>query len=209
MRIMMVVASGVSYLINDLFARARYGDSRDMDFEHPLKMLIWLTSLISILCTFGASYLLIANLGGGIWWMLASIITCGTLAAAIVPEVTTFFTSTHSRHVQEIVTASREGGASLNILSGLTAGNFSSFWVGGIVMVALMAIAYAISTLGLARLMTAEAVQEWADCLPDARILKLDGVGHHPALEDPDRFFPALDTFLAGRWPEGATRRLM
>ncbi|HEX2972523.1 MAG TPA: sodium-translocating pyrophosphatase, partial [Tepidisphaeraceae bacterium] len=158
MRLVMALASGVSYLINDLFARARYGNSRDMDFEHPLKMLIWLTSLISILCTFGASYLLIANLGGGIWWMLASIITCGTLAAAIVPEVTTFFTSTHSRHVQEIVTASREGGASLNILSGLTAGNFSSFWVGGIVMVALMAIAYAISTLGLGSLMVAEAV---------------------------------------------------
>src|SRR5206468_5958049 len=96
--------------------------------------------------------------GSGLWWKLASIITCGTLAGAVIPEVTTFFTSTHSRHVREVVTASREGGASLNILSGLTAGNFSAFWIGGVVIVALMAAAYAITTLAGFEIMNAPAV---------------------------------------------------
>jgi K(+)-stimulated pyrophosphate-energized sodium pump len=145
----MIISSGVSYLINESIARARYLNASKMNFEHPLTMLVWLTSLISILATFATSHFMIHDLGNGtMWWKLSSIISCGTLAGAIIPEVTTFFTSTRSRHVKEIVTASREGGASLNVLSGLTAGNFSAFWIGGVVIVMLMAVAYAITTTG-------------------------------------------------------------
>ncbi len=159
MRLVMVVCSAVSYLINETVAKRRYANVMEMDFEHPLTMLVWLASMISIAATFVSSYLLIPNVGDGtMWWKLASIISCGTLAAAVIPEVTKFFTSTHSLHVKDIVTASREGGASLNILTGLTAGNFSAFWIGGVVIVSLMSIAYAISTQGLNQLMTAEAV---------------------------------------------------
>ena len=159
MRLVMVICSGVSYLINEAIAKARYLNAEEMDFEKPLTMLVWLASLLSIIATFASSYVLIPEIGDGtIWWKLASIISCGTLAAAVIPEVTKFFTSTHSLHVKDIVTASREGGASLNILTGLTAGNFSAFWIGGVVIVSLMAIAYAISTQGLNQLMVAEAV---------------------------------------------------
>jgi K(+)-stimulated pyrophosphate-energized sodium pump len=151
MRLVLLLASGGSYLVNSVLSHSRYADADDMDFEHPLEMLVWLTSIVSIVCTYIASYVLIADLGDGtLWWKLASIITCGTLAGAIIPEVTTFFTSTRSRHVREIVTASREGGASLNILSGLTAGNFSAFWIGGVVIISLMAIACMISVAGSA-----------------------------------------------------------
>ena len=159
MRLVMLLASGASYLINETFAHARYANSDEMDFEKPLQSLVWLTSFISIGCTYVASFVLIANLGDGhLWWKLASIISCGTLAGAVIPEVTTFFTSTRSRHVQEVVIASKEGGASLNILSGLTAGNFSAFWIGGVVIVSLMAVACWIATLGLHQLMIAESV---------------------------------------------------
>ena len=159
MRVVMVVCSGVSYLINEAIAKARYGNAKEMNFESPLAMLVWLASLISIAATFATTYALIPEIGDGtLWWKLASIISCGTLAGAVIPEVTTFFTSTHSRHVKDVVTASREGGASLNILSGLTAGNFSAFWIGGVVIVSLMAVAYGISTQGLNQLMVAEAV---------------------------------------------------
>jgi K(+)-stimulated pyrophosphate-energized sodium pump len=118
-----------------------------------------MASLISIACTYAASYLLIHDLPAGLWWKLASIITCGTLAGAIIPEVTTIFTSVHSTHVREVVTSSREGGASLNILSGLTAGNFSAFWIGGVVIASLMGAAYGISTLFPGGLMLATSVQ--------------------------------------------------
>jgi K(+)-stimulated pyrophosphate-energized sodium pump len=159
MRLVMVVCSGVSYVINEAIAKARYGNATEMNFESPLTTLVWLASLISIAATFATTYALIPEVGDGtIWWKLAAIISCGTLAGAIIPEVTTFFTSTHSRHVKDVVTASREGGASLNILSGLTAGNFSAFWIGGVVIISLMAIAYGISTQGLNQLMVAEAV---------------------------------------------------
>src|SRR5688572_23739202 len=147
MRLVMVVASAVAYLVNDAIAKARYAGSRTMDFEKPLATLVWLASFISIACTYVASWLLIGDLPLGLWWKLGTIITCGTLAGAIIPEVTTFFTSTRSRHVREVVTASREGGASLNVLSGLTAGNFSAFWIGGVVVCGLMGAAYGISTL--------------------------------------------------------------
>jgi len=145
MRLVMVIASGLAYIINDVVAKARYSQLRKMNFETPLKTLVWLASIISIICTYIASYMLIKDLEGGLWWKLASVITCGTLAGAIIPEVTTFFTSVHSTHVKEVVTSSREGGASLNVLSGLTAGNFSAFWIGGVVIVGLMAAAYGIS----------------------------------------------------------------
>jgi hypothetical protein len=159
MRLVMVVTSGLAYWFNEMMAKAKYGNARDMDFEKPLTNLVWLASIISIIATYITSYILIAQVGDGtMWWKMASIISCGTLAGAVIPEVTTFFTSTHSRHVKEVVTASREGGASLNILSGLTAGNFSAFWIGSIVIVGLMAVAYGFSTLGLVSLMKAEAV---------------------------------------------------
>jgi K(+)-stimulated pyrophosphate-energized sodium pump len=162
MRILMVVASGVAYLVNDAIAKAKYLNAAPgkMDFEKPLTMLVWLTSLISIIGTYVVSWLLVPDLQGStqLWWKLATIITCGTLAGAVIPEVTKFFTSTNSGHVREVVTASREGGASLNVLSGLTAGNFSAFWVGGVVIVALMAAAYGVSVYFPADLMLAPAV---------------------------------------------------
>jgi K(+)-stimulated pyrophosphate-energized sodium pump len=159
MRIMMIVASVGSYLINEVIARARYADADRMNFEAPLTFLVWLTSLVSVALTFAVSYLLIPNLGGdtSMWWKLSLIITAGTLAGAIIPEVVKVFTSTESAHVREVVTASREGGASLNVLSGLTAGNFSAYWM-GIVIVSLMGIGFLVSTQGLVQLMLAPAV---------------------------------------------------
>ncbi|HBS29758.1 MAG TPA: sodium-translocating pyrophosphatase [Phycisphaerales bacterium] len=147
MRIVMVLASGGSYLLNEAFARAFYRDADQMNFEKPLTNLVMLTSGVSVVLTFIASYLLIPTLGDGtMWWKLSAIITCGTLAGAIIPELVKVFTSTESRHVREVVTSSREGGASLNILSGFVAGNFSAYWL-GIAIVALMSGAYLISTL--------------------------------------------------------------
>jgi K(+)-stimulated pyrophosphate-energized sodium pump len=158
MRIVMVIASGVSYLINEAIAKARYAMVDRMNFESPLTFLVWLTSIVSVVLTYIASYVLIRDLGdGSLWWKLSTVITCGTLAGAIIPEFVKVFTSVDSRHTREVVTSSREGGASLNILSGLVAGNFSAFWL-GIVMVGLMAIAYGVSTLGLGALMIAPAV---------------------------------------------------
>src|SRR5467141_3985296 len=121
-----------------------------MNFEAPLTSLVWLTSIVSIALTYVVSYLIIPVLGadGTLWWKLASIISCGTLAGAVIPELVKVFTSTSSRHVQEVVKSSREGGASLNILSGLVAGNFSAYWL-GISIVGLMGVAFYFSTLGL------------------------------------------------------------
>jgi len=142
MRIMMVVASGLSYLINEGIQRGRYAQADHMNFEQPLTVLVWLTSIVSIVITYIVSYLLIGELGSGsLWFQLSTIISCGTIAGAIIPEVVKIFTSTESAHVREIVTASREGGASLNVLSGLTAGNFSAYWM-GIVFVVLMGVAW-------------------------------------------------------------------
>jgi K(+)-stimulated pyrophosphate-energized sodium pump len=158
MRIMMIVASGLSYLVNEALVSARFGKAEKMNFETPLTQLVWITSLVSVALTYLVSYALIADLGDGtIWWKLSSIVTCGTLAGAVIPEIVKVFTSTESAHVREVVTASREGGASLNVLAGLTAGNFSAYWM-GIVIVGLMGIAFGISTQGLAALMSAEAV---------------------------------------------------
>src|SRR5213594_455456 len=158
MRVLMIVASGVSYLLNDVLARARYGAATRMNFEAPLTSLVWLTSIVSVLLTYFASWELIRDLGdGSLWWKLSTVITCGTLAGAIIPELVKIFTSTESGHVREVVTSAREGGASLGILSGLVAGNFSAYWL-GMVIVVLMGIAYTVSTAGLGVLMAAPAV---------------------------------------------------
>src|SRR5947207_2629882 len=158
MRIMMVVASGVSYLINEGIARARYSGADEMNYETPLTSLVWLTSLVSVALTYVVSYLLLPNLGdGSLWWKLSAVITCGTLAGAIIPELVKVFTSVNSAHVKEIVTSSREGGASLNILSGFVAGNFSAYWLGLSIM-ALMSIGFLVSTTGFGTLMIAPAV---------------------------------------------------
>ena len=158
MRVVMVIASGLSYLVNAAITRARYGDATQMNFETPLTTLVWLTSIVSIVLTYITSYILIPDLGdGSIWWKLSTVITCGTLAGAVIPELVKVFTSTESGHVKEVVTSSREGGASLNILSGFVAGNFSAYWL-GLSIVALMSLAYGVSTLGLGELMVAPAV---------------------------------------------------
>jgi len=162
MRIMMIVASGLSYLFNEAVVKARYGNADKMHFEAPLTQLVWVTSIVSVAMTFIVSYLLVPRLGAGgnsdsLWWKLSLIITCGTLAGAIIPEMIKIFTSTSSKHVKEVVTASREGGPSLNILSGLTAGNFSAYWM-GLVIAALMGIAYGVSTTGVEEIMKAPAV---------------------------------------------------
>ncbi|MFN2604092.1 MAG: sodium-translocating pyrophosphatase [Gemmatimonadaceae bacterium] len=159
MRIMMVVASGFSYLVNEAVARSRYVDADEMNYESPLTSLVWLTSLVSVTLTFIVSYFLLPEIGGdpSLWWKLSAIITCGTLAGAIIPELVKAFTSVESAHVAEVVTSSREGGASLNILSGLVAGNFSAYWLGMTIMV-LMSIGYGVSTLGMGAVMLAPAV---------------------------------------------------
>ena len=159
MRIMMVVSSGLSYLINAAYAKRKYARLAKMDFEAPLTSLVWLTSVLSIAATYVVSYLMIPDLAGdkSLWWQLSSVITCGTLAGAIIPELVKVFTSTSSGHVREIVASSREGGASLNILSGFVAGNMSAFWL-GLAIVGLMSMAYGFSTLGLGSIMIAPAV---------------------------------------------------
>jgi len=146
MRIMMIIASGLSYFVNEAIAKGKYGNADKMNFEAPLTSLVWLTSIISVIITYIVSYFLIPNLGDGtLWWKLSTIITCGTLAGAIIPEFVKVFTSVESSHVREVVTASREGGPSLNILAGFVAGNFSAYWL-GLSIVALMTIAYYVSS---------------------------------------------------------------
>ncbi|PIT98864.1 MAG: sodium-translocating pyrophosphatase [Bdellovibrionales bacterium CG10_big_fil_rev_8_21_14_0_10_45_34] len=149
---MMIVSSVGSHFINYAFSKVRFASKDSFDFESPLTTLLWLNCGISIVVTFVATYLLLGGLEGGLWLPLASIIGCGTLAAGLIPEVTKVFTSSKSIHVQEIVEASRQGGASLNILAGLVAGNFSAFWK-GMVFVGLMFAVYYISTLGLGEIM--------------------------------------------------------
>jgi K(+)-stimulated pyrophosphate-energized sodium pump len=159
MRVMMIIASGLSYFINEAVANARFGKAKKFNYELPLTSLVWLTSIVSVILTYIVSYLMIPELAGdtSLWWKLSSVITCGTLAGAIIPEFVKVFTSVNSRHVQEVVTSAREGGASLDILSGLVAGNFSAYWLGLTIMF-LMSIAYGISTLGMGALMLAPAV---------------------------------------------------
>ncbi len=175
MRIIMVIASAVSYFINEAMAKAKYGTASKMNFEHPLTVLVILTSAVSIVLTYAASWLmlsgdkwaaitaaypdnaLLAKMAGNAWWVLASIISCGTAAGAIIPELVKAFTSVHSRHVAEVVKSSEQGGASLNILSGMVAGNFSAYWL-GLAIIVLMGLAYGFSTMGLGGIMLAPAV---------------------------------------------------
>jgi K(+)-stimulated pyrophosphate-energized sodium pump len=159
MRVMMIIASGASYLLNEAWSKASFGNAQSMNFETPLTRLVWLTSFVSVALTYVVSYWLIPDLGGdpSLWWKLSTVITCGTLAGAIIPELVKIFTSTESSHVNEVVTSSREGGASLNILSGFVAGNFSAYWL-GMSILALMSVAYGVSLQGLGALMIAPAV---------------------------------------------------
>ncbi len=152
MRILMIITSIVSFWINGLITKAKYSNVDDLDFEEPLTSLVWITSIMSIIVTFAVSYLIIGHLPGNLWITLSVIISAGTLGAALIPEFTKLFTSPKSTHVKEVVVASQEGGASLNILSGLVAGNFSAFWQ-GMVFFMLMFIAYYASTFGLANIM--------------------------------------------------------
>ncbi len=149
-RVVMVLASAGSYLVNNAVASGKYANAAKMNFEAPLTSLVWLTSIVSVVLTYVLSYLLIPTLGGSsdLWWQLSSVVTCGTLAGAIIPEFVKVFTSTHSSHVREVVTSSREGGASLNILSGLVAGNFSAYWL-GLTIMGLMTGAYFLSSMDL------------------------------------------------------------
>ncbi len=150
-RIVMILASVGSYLINEVVTSARFKNAEHMDYEQPLTQLVWLTSIVSVGLTFAVSYALVgqgeAALPSGLWWKLSTIISCGTLAGAIIPELVKVFTSVKSGHVREVVTASDEGGPSLNILAGLTAGNFSAYWM-GLTIAALMAVAYGVSSMG-------------------------------------------------------------
>ena len=162
MRVGMIVTAAASYWINGLWAKAKFGEASKFNFEHPLTSLVWLTSIVSIAMTYGLSYLLIGHLpdgvlAGGMWWKLSSIITCGTLAGALIPELVKSFTSTNSGHVREVVTASKEGGASLNIISGIVAGYFSAYWT-GLCIVVLMGAACFVATFGLGAFMDAPAI---------------------------------------------------
>jgi len=158
MRVVMIVASGASYLINGWVAKARYAAADKMNFEAPLTSLVWLTSIVSIMLTYLVSYQLLPTLGDGtMWWKISTVMTCGTLAGALIPELVKVFTSVESIHTREIVSSSKEGGASLNILSGLVAGNFSAYWL-GIVIMGLMALGAWVASLGMDALMVAPAV---------------------------------------------------
>jgi K(+)-stimulated pyrophosphate-energized sodium pump len=159
MRVIMLIASAAAYFINGVIAKARYGNADEMSFEAPLTSLVWITSFVSIGLTYVVSSVIIPNLGvdGTQWWKLATIISCGTLAGAVIPELVKVFTSVESRHVKEVVTSAQEGGASLGILSGFVAGNFSAYYL-GMAMVILMTIGYLITNLGLGHLMVAAPV---------------------------------------------------
>ena len=156
-RIVMVLASFISYAVNSAITKARYEHAEEMDFEAPLTQLVWLTSIVSIVLTYLTSFAMISNLGDGMWWKLGTIISFGTLAGALIPELVKAFTSVKSRHVREVVVSAQQGGASLDILSGLVAGNFSAFWLGTAIL-GLMSGAFFVSTLGLGTLMLAPAV---------------------------------------------------
>jgi K(+)-stimulated pyrophosphate-energized sodium pump len=159
MRIAMLVASAAAYFINDFIAKARFKNADKMNFESPLTSLVWITSIISIAMTYFISAYIVPTLQGDTtqWWKLATIISCGTLAGAVIPELVKVFTSTESRHVREVVASAEEGGASLGILSGFVAGNFSAYYI-GLAMVALMSISYLVSLQGLSSLMIAAPV---------------------------------------------------
>lgn len=155
----MVIAAALSYVANDMWAKAHYAKAERMNFETPLSSLVWVTSAVCIASTFLITYVVIGETlaDNGMWWKLATIVSFGTVAGAVIPELVKVFTSTHSKHVREVVKSSRQGGASLNILSGLVAGNFSAYWL-GMAIVGLMGGAFVMSEQGLDALMIAPAV---------------------------------------------------
>jgi K(+)-stimulated pyrophosphate-energized sodium pump len=159
MRVIMIATSIGAYALNHMIAKGRYGAAAKFNFEIPLTQLVWLTSILSVVLTYIVSRLIIPELNGDttLWWKLSTVITCGTLAGAIIPELVKVFTSTKSGHVREILASSREGGASLNILSGFVAGNYAAYWL-GLAIMGLMSVAYLVSTQGLGALMQAPAV---------------------------------------------------
>ena len=177
MRIVMLVASAAAYFINGAIAKARFANADHMNFESPLTSLVWITSIVSIAFTYVISSLIIPDLGGDTtqWWKLATIISCGTLAGAVIPELVKVFTSTESRHVKEVVISAQEGGASLGILSGFVAGNFSAYYL-GLAMVLLMSIGYLVSTYGLG---STDDCRAGVRLRPGGLRLPRHGPGHH------------------------------
>ena len=194
MRVMMVLASAGSYLVNNAVATSKYANVEKMNFEAPLTSLVWLTSIVSVVLTYVLSYLLIPNLGGNsdLWWQLSSVITCGTLAGAIIPEFVKVFTSTHSAHVKEVVTSSREGGASLNILSGLVAGNFSGYWL-GLTIMGLMTVAYLVSSLDLTSTMINGELMMVAPAIFAFGLVAFGFLGMGPVTIAVDSYGPVTD----------------
>ncbi|HEX7283345.1 MAG TPA: sodium-translocating pyrophosphatase, partial [Vicinamibacterales bacterium] len=193
-RVVMVVASAGSYLVNNAIASGRYANAVKMNFEAPLTSLVWLTSIVSVVLTYVLSYLLIPNLGGStsLWWQLSSVVTCGTLAGAIIPEFVKVFTSTHSGHVKEVVTSSREGGASLNILSGLVAGNFSAYWL-GLTIMGLMTGAYFLSSMDLSSAMIGGAPLMVAPAIFAFGLVAFGFLGMGPVTIAVDSYGPVTD----------------
>jgi len=194
MRVMMVLASAGSYLVNNAIAKAKYANVAKMNFEAPLTSLVWLTSIVSVVLTYVLSYLLIPTLGGNtnLWWQLSSVITCGTLAGAIIPEFVKVFTSTHSAHVKEVVTSSREGGASLNILSGLVAGNFSAYWL-GLTIMGLMTMAYLVASMDLTSTMINGQVLMVAPAIFAFGLVAFGFLGMGPVTIAVDSYGPVTD----------------
>jgi K(+)-stimulated pyrophosphate-energized sodium pump len=193
-RVVMVVASAASYLVNNAVAAGKYANAVKMNFEAPLTSLVWLTSIVSVVLTYVLSYLLIPNLGGNadLWWQLSSVVTCGTLAGAIIPEFVKVFTSTHSRHVREVVSSSREGGASLNILSGLVAGNFSAYWL-GLTIMGLMTGAYFLSSMALSTTMVAGVPLMVAPAIFAFGLVAFGFLGMGPVTIAVDSYGPVTD----------------
>jgi len=192
MRVAMLVSSSGAYFLNGAIARAKYGTADEMDFETPLTSLVWITSIISIILTFIVSYYMIPDLGDGtLWWKLASIISCGTLAGAIIPELVKVFTSTNSSHVKEVVKSAQEGGASLGILSGFVAGNFSAYWL-GLSMVALMSMGYFFST-GIPNLQTDPAGMMLAPAVFAFGLVAFGFLGMGPVTIAVDSYGPVTD----------------
>jgi K(+)-stimulated pyrophosphate-energized sodium pump len=192
MRVAMLVSSSAAYFLNGVIAKAKYVNSDEMDFEAPLTSLVWITSVVSIILTFVVSFYMIPTLGDGtLWWKLASIISCGTLAGALIPELVKVFTSTNSAHVQEVVTSSKEGGASLGILSGLVAGNFSAYWL-GLSMVALMGLGYFFS-LGIPDSMNNPAGMMLAPAVFAFGLVAFGFLGMGPVTIAVDSYGPVTD----------------
>jgi len=193
-RVVMVLASAGSYLVNNAVATGKYAAAEKMNFEAPLTSLVWLTSVVSVVLTYALSYLLIPTLGGNtnLWWQLSTVITCGTLAGAIIPEFVKVFTSTHSSHVKEVVTSSREGGASLNILSGLVAGNFSAYWL-GLTIMGLMTISYMVSSWDLSSTMVSGAPIMVAPAIFAFGLVAFGFLGMGPVTIAVDSYGPVTD----------------